>query len=151
MKRTFHGSSCCCYETGRLLAWLFYFYLEMLSAVLCALRIQAHVVKTQSQLYSSRILTLDSWQPVSPEVLLAPSVPWSHTHHGLKNALAHRMVEVWRDVWRSSCPTHLLKQGHLLPVAQNHVQSSFEYLQRWRLHHLFGKPLPIGFPNSPSQ
>ncbi|KAK4810954.1 hypothetical protein QYF61_013362, partial [Mycteria americana] len=34
------------------------------------------------------------------------------------------MVEVGRDLWRSSCPTPLLKQGHLEPVAQDHVDGS---------------------------
>lgn len=37
-KRTFHVSSCCCYETGRLFCvWLFYFYQGMLSAMLYVL------------------------------------------------------------------------------------------------------------------
>jgi len=43
------------------------------------------------------------------------------------------MVEVGRDLWRSSCPTHLLKQGHLETVTQDHVQTAFEYLQGGRL------------------
>ncbi|PKU47740.1 hypothetical protein llap_1940 [Limosa lapponica baueri] len=40
----------------------------------------------------------------------------------------HRMVEVGRDIWRSSSPTPLLKQGHPEQVTQDHVPSAFEYL-----------------------
>jgi len=36
------------------------------------------------------------------------------------------MVEVGRDLWRSSGPIPLLKQGHLEPVAQDCVQKAFE-------------------------
>jgi len=39
------------------------------------------------------------------------------------------MVEVGRDLWRSSGPTSLFKQGHLESVGQNHVQKTLEYLQ----------------------
>ena len=53
----------------------------------------------------------------------------------------HRMVEVGRDLWRSSGPTSLLKQGHLKLVAQDHVQMDFEDLQGWRLHNLSGQPV----------
>jgi len=35
------------------------------------------------------------------------------------------MVGVARDLWRSSYPTSLLKQGHLKLVAQDHVQLGF--------------------------
>jgi len=48
------------------------------------------------------------------------------------------VVEVGRDLQRSSGPTLLLKQGHLKPVAQDCVQVAFEYLQGWRLHNLSG-------------
>ena len=41
----------------------------------------------------------------------------------------HRMVGVGRDLWRSSCPTPLLEQGHLEQGAQEHVQAGFECLQ----------------------
>uniref|UniRef100_A0A8B9P213 CUB and sushi domain-containing protein 3 n=1 Tax=Apteryx owenii TaxID=8824 RepID=A0A8B9P213_APTOW len=53
------------------------------------------------------------------------------------------MVEVGRDLWRSSSPTPLLKQGHLEHVAQDCIQAGFEYLQRRRLHHLSGQPVPV--------
>ena len=33
----------------------------------------------------------------------------------------HRMAEAGRDLWRSSCPIPLLKQGHLDPVVQDLV------------------------------
>lgn len=37
----------------------------------------------------------------------------------------------------------LLKQGHLEQAAQDHVQTSFGDLCGWRLHSLFGKPIPV--------
>lgn len=46
----------------------------------------------------------------------------------------HRMAEVGRlevgtdDLWRSSVPTSLLKQGHLEQVAQDNIQMAFKYL-----------------------
>jgi len=41
----------------------------------------------------------------------------------------HRLAEVGRDLWRSSCPTAFLKQGHQEPVAWDHVQMAFEDLR----------------------
>lgn len=38
------------------------------------------------------------------------------------------MIEVRTDLCRSSGSTHLLKQGHLAPVAQGHVQTDIEDL-----------------------
>lgn len=38
----------------------------------------------------------------------------------------HRMHEAWRDHWRSSGPTSLVKKGHLEQDAQHHVQMPFE-------------------------
>lgn len=49
-----------------------------------------------------------------------------------------------RNLWKSSGPILLLKQGHLDQATQDHVQARFEYLQRWRLHKLFGQPLHVG-------
>lgn len=43
------------------------------------------------------------------------------------------MVEVGRQLLRSSGPIALLKQGLPEQVAQDHLQSGFEYLQGWRL------------------
>ena len=54
-----------------------------------------------------------------------------------------RMVEVGRHLQRSSGPSPLLKQGHLQPAAQDHVQVAFEYLQGWRIHSLPGQPVPV--------
>jgi len=48
----------------------------------------------------------------------------------------HRTVGVGRDLWGSSSPTTLPKQGHPELAVQDHVQASFEYLQRRRLHNL---------------
>jgi len=53
------------------------------------------------------------------------------------------MPEVRRDLWKSSGPIPLLKQGHLERVAQDHVKTSSEYLQGWRLPKLPGKPIPV--------
>ena len=45
----------------------------------------------------------------------------------------HRMVGVGRDLWGSSSPTPLPKQGHLQQAAQDLVQVGLEYLQRRRI------------------
>jgi len=59
------------------------------------------------------------------------------------------MAEVGRDLWKASCPTPLLKQGHLEPAAQDHVQKAFGYFQGGRLHSLPGQPVPVlGHPHS---
>lgn len=55
----------------------------------------------------------------------------------------HRMAELERDLWRSAGPTPLVKQAHLEPVAQDHLQMAFEYLQRWRLRHISGQAVPV--------
>ena len=39
------------------------------------------------------------------------------------------MVEVGRDLWRSSCLIPLLKQGHLEQIAHDHVQMALEDVQ----------------------
>jgi len=53
----------------------------------------------------------------------------------------NRKAVVGRDLWRSSCPTPLLKQDHLEWLAQDHVQMAYQYLQGWRLLNLSGKPV----------
>lgn len=63
---------------------------------------------------------------------------------------SHRMVEIARHIWRSSCPTALLKQGHLESVAKHHVQMSFEFLQGGRQYNLSGQPV-CASTQSPSQ
>lgn len=50
-----------------------------------------------------------------------------------------RIMEWFR--FRSSCSLPLLKQGHLEPVAQDHVQMAFEYLQG--LHNLTRQVVPV--------
>lgn len=60
------------------------------------------------------MVALDSLLPASPaEVLLAPSVPHSHTPCGFENALILRMLEAGRDLWTSPGPTPLIKQGNI--------------------------------------
>ena len=53
------------------------------------------------------------------------------------------MASVGRDLWGSSSPSPLLKQGHLQQAAQDLVQAGLEYLQRRRLHNLPGQPVPV--------
>nr|XP_009479083.1 PREDICTED: transmembrane protein C5orf28 homolog [Pelecanus crispus] len=55
----------------------------------------------------------------------------------------HGVVVVGRVFWRSSSPSPLLKQAHVEPVAQHHVQTAFEYLQGCRLPNLSGQPVPV--------
>jgi len=55
----------------------------------------------------------------------------------------HRMVGVGRDLWGSSSPTPLPKQGHLEQAAQDLIQVGFEYLQRRRFHNSPGQPVPV--------
>jgi len=53
------------------------------------------------------------------------------------------MVQIRRDLWRSSGPTPLLKPGYLKHVAQDHVQIFSEYLQGGKLHSLLGQRVPV--------
>jgi len=53
------------------------------------------------------------------------------------------MVGVGTDLCGSSSPIPLPKQGHLQQAAQDLVQAALEYLQRKRLHHLPGQPVPV--------
>jgi len=53
------------------------------------------------------------------------------------------MVGVGRDLCGSSSATLPPKQGHLQQAAQDRVQAGLEYLQRRRLHHLPGQPIPV--------
>lgn len=46
------------------------------------------------------------------------------------------------NLWRSSGPTLLFKQGHPEHVAQDRVRAGFEYPRRRRLRTLFGQPVP---------
>ena len=54
------------------------------------------------------------------------------------------MTEVGRDLWRSSGPSILLKQGCLVSrVAWAHVRMAFEYLQVRSFHNLPGIPMSV--------
>ena len=64
----------------------------------------------------------------------APKMPGSQNH---------RMFGVGRALCGSPSPTVLLKQGHLQQAAEDLVQAGLEYLQRRRLHHLPGQPVPV--------
>jgi len=55
----------------------------------------------------------------------------------------HKMVAIARDLWGSSSPTPLPKQGHLEQSAQDLVLMGFEYHQRRTLHNRSGKPVPV--------
>jgi len=63
--------------------------------------------------------------------------------HKVGNTQNHRVVGVGRDLWRSSSPTPLPKQGHLKQGAQDCVQVGFKYLQRRRLHNPSGQAVPV--------
>lgn len=73
-----------------------------------------------------------------------PSFYWTFSSF-IFETKAYRRVEVRRDLWRLSDPPPLLKQDRLKPVAQEHVQRAFKYLQGRRLHHLSGQP-PLSTP-----
>ena len=61
----------------------------------------------------------------------------------------HGMAEAGRDLFRSPCPTPLLKQGHPERVPQDCARTAFEYLHGGRLHDLSGQPVPVlGHPHS---
>ena len=52
------------------------------------------------------------------------------------------MVRVGRDLWVSSSPSLLPKQGHPEQAAQDCIQVGFEYLQRKTLHNPSWQPVP---------
>jgi len=59
------------------------------------------------------------------------------------------MTEVGKALWRSSAPASQIEHGCLDPVAQDHVQTAFQYLQGERLHNLSGQPVPgLSHPRS---
>uniref|UniRef100_A0A8B9PTS4 Tectonin beta-propeller repeat containing 2 n=1 Tax=Apteryx owenii TaxID=8824 RepID=A0A8B9PTS4_APTOW len=86
-------------------------------------------------------------QPLNPSLMLPA---WIMIEPPIQFCLSlnnqsqnHRIAEVGRDLWRSSSPTPLLKQGHLEHIVQDRIQACFEYLQRRRLHNLSGQPVPV--------
>jgi len=52
------------------------------------------------------------------------------------------MAGVGRDLWGSSSPTPLPKQGRLQQAAQDLVQAGLQYLQRRRIHIPSGQLVP---------
>ena len=56
------------------------------------------------------------------------------------------MVQVGRDLCGSSSPTPSAKAvqpPHLQRASEDRVQAGLEYLQRRRIHNLFGQPVPV--------
>jgi len=53
------------------------------------------------------------------------------------------IVGVGGDLWGSSSPIPLPKQGHLEQVAQDLIQAGFVHLQRRRLFSPSGQPVPV--------
>lgn len=53
------------------------------------------------------------------------------------------MLEVGKNLWRTSGPTPLHKQAYLELVAQDHVKAASEDLQEGKLHNLSGQPVPL--------
>ena len=53
------------------------------------------------------------------------------------------MFGVGRDLYGSSSPTLLPKQGRIQQAAQDLVQAGLECFQRKRLHNLPGQPVPV--------
>ena len=49
----------------------------------------------------------------------------------------------WKGPLEVILTNPLLKQDHLEPVAQDHGQTAFEYLQGGRLHNLSGQLVPV--------
>jgi len=72
---------------------------------------------------------------------------WEEKYYILFSALGtiltesenHRMLVVGRDLWGSSSPTPLPKQGHLQQAAEDLIQVGLEYFQRRRTHNLSEK------------
>lgn len=63
-----------------------------------------------------------------------------HEWQGSQNL---RRAEFGWDLWKSSGPTPLPKQGHLQLVAKDCVLVTTEYLQGQRFHNLSGKSLTV--------
>ena len=68
---------------------------------------------------------------------------WSASTLAVTASQNHRMFGVGRDLYGSSSPNPLPKQGHPEQAAQDLVQAGLEYLQRRRLYNLPGQPVPV--------
>ena len=83
--------------------------------------------------------------------MLRSWMPWRTTSETDTGKFVHlrektqncRMFGFGRDLYGSSSPTPLLKQGHLQQAAQDLVQAGLENLQRRRIHNLPGQPVPV--------
>lgn len=84
----------------------------------------------EAQLGAQRGALLFSCVPIPP--YFSPQESPLQTAPGITEPRA----EVSRDLWRSSCPTPLLKKGH-------QDQITFEYLQAWRLHIFPRQPAAV--------
>ena len=69
---------------------------------------------------------------------------WPHTYpSSFGRGKHHRIIKVGKElyddlVWPSALPT--MPTDH---VRQCHIHTVLEHLQRWRLHHLPGHPVPL--------
>lgn len=52
----------------------------------------------------------------------------------------HRIVQLVRDLLTSASPASVLRHGQINQIAQDHIQSGFECLYRWRLCNLPEQP-----------
>ena len=116
---------------------------------------QAYCYPNTQLCHSFSWSNLGSHGPIFPPVLWTSSLNYQCLHSWsswepsiwkekyVLSSQNHRAAGVGGDLWRSSGPTTLLNQGHLGPVAQDHIQMASEYLQGWRLHNLHGEPVPV--------
>lgn len=86
---------------------------------------------------------------------MAISLCWTEAWHGKLLLTVTKSQDGWH--WKGlSSPTSLLKQGHLVTAAQDHVQKD---LQGWKVRHLLGQPAPVlghfhsekAFPHCPGE
>jgi len=86
---------------------------------------------------------------ISHVIKLRACLPWSSvlvlTHCPGPYTQNHRLVGVYRDLWRSSRPL-AAKAGSLHWVAQESIRVGFEYLQGRSLHTLPEQPVPLLCP-----
>lgn len=79
------------------------------------------------------------YKAFSTKVAITSESTFTHYFFILFGGITESQFEVERDLWRSSCPNPLLKQGDPEPIVEEHVQMAFENLQRGRLHNLSGQ------------
>lgn len=64
-------------------------------------------------------------------------------HLWICKASDRSMAKVGRHLWRVFNPTPPVKQGHLEQLAQDTLQSGFEYFQDWRILSFSEQPIPV--------